>query len=205
MSAASPLLASPPDAAEIPKYRIVSRFQASPLPGLPRPYRGQAVRVHAACSLDESSGKVDAEVVRAMMSEGMRALTGDKDERDCWARFVTQKDVVGVKVNCSGAPNIMSAPEVVARVVEDLIAVGVPAGQIYIYERFMNQMRTVRYEQHVPEGVQAVVAAESARGSLSGTIRRRTWKPTSLVRRTRNPPSCGWFPKRWPRLSTCPI
>jgi uncharacterized protein (DUF362 family) len=167
LSAAAPLLASPPDAPELPKYRIVSPFQPSASPGMPGPYRGQAVRVRAERSIDGNSGKVDAQIVRAMMSEGMRALTGDKDERDCWARFITPKDVVGVKVNCSGAPNIMSAPEVVARVVENLISVGVPARQIYIYERFMSQMRTVRYEQYVPEGVN-VVAAESARGSILG-------------------------------------
>jgi uncharacterized protein (DUF362 family) len=167
LGAAAPLLASPPDAPAVPKYRVVSAFQPSPNPGMPGPYRGQSARVRAARSIDENTGKVDAQVVRAMISEGMRALTGEKDERDCWARFVTPKDVVGVKVNCSGAPNIMSAPEVVARVVENLIAVGVPARQIYIYERFMNQMRTVRYEQYVPEGVN-VVAAESARGSILG-------------------------------------
>jgi uncharacterized protein (DUF362 family) len=167
LTAAAPLIATPPDVPEIPKYRIVSPFQPAASPGMPGPYRGQAVRVRAERSIDENSGKVDAQVVRAMMAEGMRALTGDKDERDCWARFVTPKDVVGVKVNCSGAPNIMSAPEVVARVVENLISVGVPARQIYIYERFMSQMRTVRYEQYVPEGVN-VVAAESARGSILG-------------------------------------
>ncbi len=150
LTAASPLLAN---TSEIPKYRIVSAFKPSASPGMPGPYRAQVVKVHSGRCIDESSGKVDAQVVRAMLSEGMRALTGDKNERDCWARFVTPKDVVGVKVNCSGAPNIMSAPEVVVGVVANLMAVGVPARQIYIYERFM------KYEEYLPEGVN-VVAAE---------------------------------------------
>jgi uncharacterized protein (DUF362 family) len=134
---------------------------------MPGPYKGQVVKVKSAASVDESTGKVDAAVARKMLSEGMRALTGDRDERDCWARFVTPKDVVGVKVNCSGAPNICSAPEVVAGVVENLIKVGVPANNIYIYERFMSQMRTVRYEKYVPSGVN-VVAAEETRGTILG-------------------------------------
>ncbi len=134
---------------------------------MPGPYRGQVVGVHSARSVDESTGRIDAAVVREMLGIGMRALTGDKDDRDSWARFVTPKDHVGVKVNCSGAPNIMSAPEVVAGVVEKLIAAGVPAKQIYIYERFINQMRTVRYERYVPEGVN-VVAAEEQRGTILG-------------------------------------
>mgnify|MGYP006218729403 CR=1 FL=1 len=41
----APLLASPPDASAIPKYRVVSAFKPSANPGMPGPYRGQAVRV----------------------------------------------------------------------------------------------------------------------------------------------------------------
>jgi uncharacterized protein (DUF362 family) len=164
LTAATPLLA---DTTPTPKYRVVSPFRPAAAPGMPGPYKGQVVRVRAARSIDEVTGKVNAEATRAMLSEGMRALTGDKSERDAWARFVTPKDVVGVKVNCSGAPNICSAPEVVAGIVQNLIAVGVPARQIYIYERFMNQMRTVGYEKYVPEGVN-IVAAEESRGSILG-------------------------------------
>jgi uncharacterized protein (DUF362 family) len=164
LTAASPLVADVP---VVPKYRIVSSFKPAASPGMPGPYRGQVVKVHAGQSIDPASGKVDAQVVRGMLSAGMKALTGDRDERDCWARFVTPKDVVGVKVNCSGAPNIMSAPEVVAGIVDNLIAVGVPARQIYIYERFMSQMRTVGYEKYVPPGIN-VVAAEEARGTILG-------------------------------------
>jgi uncharacterized protein (DUF362 family) len=97
----------------------------------------------------------------------MRALTGDARPEDAWARFVSPKDVVGVKVNCSGAPRIMSSPEVVAGIVENLIAVGVPARQIYIYERFDNQLQSVGYDRYVPQGVN-IVAAENNRGSIAG-------------------------------------
>ena len=87
---------------------------------MPGPYRGQAVKVHSARSIDETSNKADAQVVRAMLSQGMRALTGDKNERDSWARFISPKDVVGIKVNCSGAPRMCSSPEIVAGIVENL-------------------------------------------------------------------------------------
>jgi uncharacterized protein (DUF362 family) len=164
LTAATPLFAN---TTELPKYRIISPFKPSANPGMPGPYRGQVVKVHSNNSIDETSGKVDAQVVRSMLTAGMRALTGDKDTRDSWARFITPKDAVGVKINCSGAPNIMSAPEVVAGIVENLIAVGVPAKNIYIYERFMNQVRTVGYEKYVPEGVN-IAAAEENRGSILG-------------------------------------
>jgi uncharacterized protein (DUF362 family) len=61
----------------------------------------------------------------------------------------------------------MSAPEVVSGIVANLIAVGLPAKNIYIYERFMNQMKTVGYQKYVPEGVN-IAAAEEDRGSILG-------------------------------------
>lgn len=168
LAAATPLAgAEQKDDNPIPHYKVVSHFEPAKNPGMPGPYPGQVVRVHAENSIDAESEKVNAEVVKKMISEGMRSLTGDKSDRDAWARFITPQDVVGVKVNCSGAPRIMSSPEVVAEIVRNLIAIGVPAKQIYIYERFQNQMTTVGYERYVPEGVH-VVAAESNRGSILG-------------------------------------
>ena len=134
---------------------------------MPGPYPGQVIRVHSESSIDPAADQVNAPVVKQMIAAGMKTLTGDARPEDAWARFITPKDVVGIKVNCSGAPKIKSAPEVVAAIVDNLIAVGVPAKQIYIYERFENQMRSVNYEKYVPAGVN-VTAAETSRGSILG-------------------------------------
>src|SRR2546426_392064 len=72
---------------DLPSYRIVSRFQPSAQPGMPGLYPGTVARVHAEKSIDPQSEKVDAPTVREMISRGMRALTGDADARDSWARF----------------------------------------------------------------------------------------------------------------------
>jgi uncharacterized protein (DUF362 family) len=165
-SLASPLAARAADEAP-PAYKIVTPFSPAAERGMPGPYPARVVRVHAAGSIDEQTERVDPQVVRKMISEGMRALTGDPDERDSWARFITPSDVVGIKVNCSGAPRIMSNPEIVADIVRNVIAAGVPADRIYIYERFQNQMDTVGYDKYVPAGVH-VGAAEKRRGSLAG-------------------------------------
>ena len=150
---------------KIPKYRVVSRFQPAPHPGMPGPYPGKVISAHAEKCINVETGKPDAAVVREMMTRGMRALTGDADARDSWARFITPADVVGIKVNCSGAPNIMSAPEVVAEIVRNVMAVGVKAEQIWIYERFQVQVDTVHYDRYVPQGVH-IWTAESRRGSM---------------------------------------
>jgi uncharacterized protein (DUF362 family) len=122
------------------------------------------VRLHSNRVIDESSEKVDIPTVKAMIDQGMRALTGAAEVRDAWARFFTPADVVGIKVNCSGAPQMMSTPEVVGEIVRNLNVVGVKPEQIWIYERFQGQLESVHYERYVPPGVH-IHAAESSRGS----------------------------------------
>jgi hypothetical protein len=61
----------------------------------------------------------------------------------------------------------MSSPEVVGGIVANLIKVGIKPDQIYIYERFLDQLLSVHYERYVPEGVH-IVAIETPRGSILG-------------------------------------
>jgi hypothetical protein len=160
---ASACAAAPVD---VPKYRIVSRFTPSPKPGMPGPFPGKAVRVHSEKSVDTATHKIDAPTVAEMLSRGMRSLTGAPTERDAWAHFFDSSDVVGIKVNCSGAPNIFSAREVVGGIVKNLMPLGIPARNIYIYERFSDQLASVRYNQTLPSGIN-IIAAETSRGSSS--------------------------------------
>jgi uncharacterized protein (DUF362 family) len=125
------------------------------------------VRVHSESSVDVQTGRANREIVKQMLSRGMRTLTGAARDEDAWARFISPADVVGIKVNCSGAPNINSSPEIVAGIAENLVAVGVAPKQIYVYERFDNQLQSVGYAKFLPAGVN-ILAAESNRGSILG-------------------------------------
>src|SRR3954465_7104632 len=98
---------------DIPKYRTVSSYQPHPIKGFP----ASVVAVHSEKSIDPATEKVDADTVRQMIERGMTALTGEKAPATAWKRFFTPADVVGIKVNCSGAPRIMSHPVVVADIV----------------------------------------------------------------------------------------
>ena len=149
-----PRLASPAVLSELPRYRSVTKFQPTPSP-FTRP--GEVTSVHAANSIDVESEQVNVPVMRDMMAQGMRSLTGDTETRDAWARFISPSDVVGIKVNCSGAPGIMSTPEVVGEIVNNLIAVGVAPERITIYERFLDQVNSVHYDRYVPKGVNVEV------------------------------------------------
>jgi hypothetical protein len=128
------------------------------MPGL---YPGRVVSVASDRCLDTATNVADDAVVREMMDRGMRELTGAGTTRAAWQRFFSPADVVGIKVNCGGYPHAVSAYEIVAETVRQLIGVGIPAAQICIYERFQSQLDEVNYAPHVPEGVQ-IVAAERA-------------------------------------------
>ncbi|HKA02298.1 MAG TPA: DUF362 domain-containing protein [Candidatus Solibacter sp.] len=164
LAAASPLAGSP---VETPKYRVVTPYTPAKQPGMPGLYPGQAVRVHAEKSIEPATDVVDREVVRRMLSAGMRELTGDGRDIDAWARFFSPEDIVGIKVNCSGAPRIRSTPELVGAIVERVMSVGVPPEHIWIYERFQNQLVTVPYREFIPAAVH-IHAAETDRGAILG-------------------------------------
>ena len=146
----------------IPKYRAVSAFKPVPAQGMPGPYRGQVAGVSAPRIIDEASEKISVEVVRETIARGMCALTGDRDPRDSWARFIAPADGVGIKVNASGAPGICSSREVVAEIARNLTQLGVPPKNIFCFERFRSQLDDVRYEEVLPKGA-TVEAAEDRR------------------------------------------
>ncbi len=163
LAAAPALLA----ANETPAYKTVSHFAPASTPGMPGAHPGQVVRVHANTVIDENTEKVDAAVVEKMVAEGMTQLTGEKSPKDAWAKFFDSSDVVGIKVNCSGAPDIKSRPEVVGAIVANLIRQGIKPNRIYIYERFLDQLESAHYGRYVPQGVH-ILAVENPRGSIAG-------------------------------------
>ena len=138
----------------------------------------KSLSVHAERSIDAATEKPNRAVVGEMLARGMRALTGDADVRDSWARFVVPTDVVGIKVNCSGAPGIMSTPEVVAEIVRNVVAVGVKPDRIWIYERFQEQVNSVHYDRYVPPGVHIWTAVTFAR--LDRILRPATYVDTTF-------------------------
>jgi hypothetical protein len=145
----------------LPRLRVVTAFKPAAVPGMPGPYPGRVVAVKSDRSVDTETSAANDEVVREMMARGMCALTGEKTPSAAWRRFVEPSDVVGIKVNCGGYPWCVSAHEIVADIVRNLGEVGVPPTQVYVYERFQNQLDNVNYAPHLPAGVQ-IVAAETA-------------------------------------------
>ena len=151
----------PATAGALPKLDVVTKYAPARVPGMPGPYPGRVIAVKSEKSVDVETSAANDEVVREMMARGMCALTGKKTALEAWKQFVVPADIVGIKVNCGGHPWCVSAYEIVAEIVRQLGAAGVPPTQVYVYERFQNQLDEVNYAPHLPEGV-TIVAAETA-------------------------------------------
>jgi len=166
--AAAPLAGSFQNLSGRPALRVVSSYAPASAPGMPGPYPGRVVAVKSDTCVDTVTGRANDEAVREMMARGMRALTGAPMTSDAWRRFFEPSDVVGIKVNCGGHPFCVSAYEIVAEAVRQLTAIGVPVSQIYVYERFQNQLDEVNYAPHLPDGLK-IVAAERANRNVDNS------------------------------------
>ena len=114
-AARGPVRRSLPEPPGRPALRVVSNYAAAAVPGMPGPYPGRVVSVKSDKCVDTATGRANDEVVREMMAQGMRALTGAGTTADAWRRFFEPSDVVGIKVNCGGYPFCVSAYEIVGR------------------------------------------------------------------------------------------
>ncbi|MEO7789109.1 MAG: DUF362 domain-containing protein [Vicinamibacterales bacterium] len=166
--------------AGLPARRVVSAYAPTPGMGMPGPFPGRVISVTSDRSVDIATGQADDGVVREMMAQGMRALTGATTTPDAWRRFFVPDDVVGIKVNCGGYPYCVSAHEIVAETARQLIAVGIPANRIYVYERFQSQLDEVNYAPHLPEGVQLAAAERANRYTDNAGYDPKTYLETNL-------------------------
>src|SRR5436190_12341325 len=95
-----------------------------------------------------------------MIERGMKELTSESSLPAAWARFIGPADKVGIKINPSGAPACCSSPEIVREIVAGVQSVGVPARNIFVYDRYAYEMDIGSYQALVPLGVRVTGVQE---------------------------------------------
>lgn len=136
----------------------------SPL-GMPGLVPGRVVELHDARSI--VGNRVSQPVIREMLERGLEELTGESSPQAAWARFVEPTDVVGVKINPSGAPACCSSPELVREILRGVQSAGVPLKNIMVYDRFGNEMDLGSYQLLMPPGLR-VLGIQDSRLDESG-------------------------------------
>jgi len=143
---------APPIHVNEPTVTTVSPLR---MPGL---YPGRVVEISDERSI--VANRVSQSIVRQMIEQGMRELTGEKDPRAAWSKFIEPQDKVGIKINPSGAPACCSSPEIVREIVAGVQSVGVPARNIFVYDRYAYEMDIGSYQALVPLGVRVTGVQE---------------------------------------------
>ena len=122
--------------------------------GMPGLYPGRVVELHDARSI--VGNRVSQPVIRGMLEQGLKELTGESSATAAWQKFVEPHDVVGVKINPSGAPACCSSPELVREIIGGVQSAGVPMQNIIVYDRFGDEMDLGSYQLLMPPGVRVV-------------------------------------------------
>lgn len=142
----------------------LSNFPRSAL-GMPGLYPGRVIELCDPRAIQNNH--LSQPRVRRMIERGITELTGERTAAAAWSKFFEPSDIVGIKINPSGAPACCSSPEIVREVVAGLRSAGVEAHRIIIYDRYADEIRFGSYHALAPVGVQ-ILGIERGYGDLSG-------------------------------------
>jgi uncharacterized protein (DUF362 family) len=139
-----------------------SSLAASPPAGFtPLSAPGKIVKVSRAGSLQANGLYPKPDAAKAMLEKSLTELTGAKDLASAIGKFVHKSDKVAVKVNgIAKGKKFGTNQELVAVFLDGLIASGVPATSIVVYEQYNSFLAGTRIDQsNVPAGVKTMVHA----------------------------------------------
>jgi uncharacterized protein (DUF362 family) len=136
----------------------IADYKRSPL-AMPGLFPGRVIEIRNPKAI--SQNRVSQPIVREMLTHAMRELTGEKSVQAAWAKFVEPKDVVGIKINPSGAPACCSSPELIREIISAVQSVGVPAQNIVVYDRYGYEIDVGSYQALLPAGVRIVGIQEA--------------------------------------------
>jgi hypothetical protein len=100
---------------------------------LPGRFPGKVVQ-----ATDENSianGSPDMGVLDSMLKRSLLALTGASTLRHAWREFVTEEDIIGLKVNPVAGKTLSTSLELVHVIIDQLEASGIPRKHIVLWDR----------------------------------------------------------------------
>ncbi|MCU0237679.1 MAG: DUF362 domain-containing protein [Acidobacteria bacterium] len=120
---------------------------------MPGPFPGIVAEVHLPGALQ--GGQPAPGAAKRMLAAAMRSLTGEKDARDAWRRFVTPGERIGIKFNPVGHKVSGVTWDVIGAVVDGLESAGIPRRDMLVWHRFNDEHAQTYKPELAHPGVEA--------------------------------------------------
>ena len=123
--------------------------------------------------------RVSQPIVRNLLDQAMKELTGESSARDAWAKFIDPKDIVGIKINPSGAPACCSSPEIIREIIAPSALLEC-RGNIVVYDRYSYEIDIGSYQTLLPPEIHIVGIQDAFTAVETATIPTFTAMPISF-------------------------
>lgn len=131
---------------------------------MPGKYPGKVVQVnHESCI---SENKIIYEAAYDMVEKGMLSLTGEKNIKNSWLKFVSPNDRIGLKVNPVAGPQLSTSVEVTKAIVSQLEIAGVKRSNIIIWDRREEQLFEAGFNHENFPGIKIIGTERPENGSM---------------------------------------
>ena len=105
--------------------------------------------------------RLDEEAVSELIDQAMMKFTGRASAKEAWRDIVLPDDIVGIKINPLGGPELSTHPIIVDKIVEGLYGAGVLKKQIIIWDRFESHLLNAGYPIKQDEGEVQTIASDT--------------------------------------------
>ncbi|MBN1422042.1 MAG: DUF362 domain-containing protein [Planctomycetes bacterium] len=112
----------------------------------PSPAKARVVEARDAKLWEERGAAIDATRAADLVRRAIAALTGRSDPRDAWRSIFEPSDRIGIKVNGLAGARLSTRPELVGAVTDGLVAAGIPATNIIVFDRTNRELRAAGFE-----------------------------------------------------------
>ncbi len=126
--------------------------------------RSRVIHLNSANAFNLQTGQADYQTVNVMVQTGICHVTGEVTPIQAWQRLVGPDDRVGIKINCLGQPGFVNNPALLRVLKEHLLAAGVAAQNIVVFDRYNSHLTGGGFNIGQPPDSTWVMATQGSGG-----------------------------------------